>query len=65
MLREVDEERRVGRVRTDEEAAIRFTFRCREQSDVGSEGAVLRELRKLTRLFAVEKPTYFWCLTSL
>lgn len=65
MLREVDEERRIGRVRADEEAAIRFTLGCREQSDIGSEGAVLRRLRNFTRVLTGGKPTYFWCLISL
>ena len=50
MFRKVDQERRVGRVRADEEAAVRLTVGRGEQSEVGVEDAVWRRKRKESKL---------------
>ena len=50
MFRKVDQEWRVGRVRIDEEAAVRLTVGRGEQSEVGVEDAVWGRKRKVSKL---------------
>ena len=50
MFRKVDQERRVGRVRADKEAAVRLAVGRGEQGEVGVEDAVWGRERRESKL---------------
>ena len=71
MFRKVDQQRGVGRVCADEEAAVRLTLGRGEQSEVGGEEAVWEGRENFSNNSrgppncAGGKLTYFWCVISL